>query len=93
MGEREAKERERETQAPRWQHLSVLGQSVAGTGAKTFHAWLPKIITFSAYVFGKRKKNQFLLWKTICVYSIDRHYLSIYLKLSLPEAGNSTMID
>lgn len=62
-------------------------------GAKTFHAWLPKIITFNIYIFGEGKKNQFLLWKTICVYSIDRYYLSIYLKLSLPEAGSSIVID
>lgn len=68
MGEREAKERE--TQAPRWQHLSVLGQSVAGTGAKTFHAWLPKIITFSAYVFGKRKKKSiFAVENHLCLFN------------------------
>lgn len=66
---------------------------MAEAGAKTFHAWLPKIIMFSAYVFGEDKKNQFWLWKTICVYSIDRHYLSIYLQLNLPEAGSSTVID
>jgi hypothetical protein len=77
---------------PTW-HLFFAWAEHIGAGTETFHAWLPKIITFSTYVFGEGKKNQFLLWKTICVYSIDRYYLSIYLKLRLPEAGSSTVID
>lgn len=72
---------------------SLRGWAWQRLGTKTFHAWLPKIITFSAYVVGKEKKINFLPWKTICVYSIDRHYLSIYLKLSLPKAGSSIVID
>ena len=65
----------------------------AGVGAKAFHAWLPKIITFSTMSLVRRKKKSILAVENHRVYSIDRHYLSIYLKLSLPEAGSSIVID
>jgi hypothetical protein len=49
--------------------ISLPGHSVAGTGAETFHAWLPKIIMFSAYVFGEEKKSIFALENHLCLFN------------------------
>lgn len=68
---------------------SLLGQSVAGAGAKTFHAWLPKIITFSAYVFGEGgKKSIFFCGKpSVFIQLTDTTFQSILNWASLRQAA------
>lgn len=54
---------------PTW-HLFFAWAEHIGAGTETFHAWLPKIITFSTYVFGEgKKKSIFAVENHLCLFN------------------------
>lgn len=62
---------------PMWRPFFARAEHT-GAGTETFHAWLPKIITFSTYVFGEGKRINFCCGKpSVFIQLTDTTFQSI----------------